>query len=194
MKTVLVLLPLLAAPSFRVSPQSYNARHLRRAVSIDGRLDERDWKAAPRLGAFVDVASGGHDDKAIEAKLLWDEQTIYVAFRSADDNVTSTQTSSDPEASAEDAVELTIRERGAGQPPLSVRLGANGAVSEQHRPPLPSGQEAVPVRAAVKVLGTLDRPKTRTAAGPRSWPSRWRRCPCSRAGVSAGWSRAICGS
>jgi hypothetical protein len=173
MHTALVVLQLLTAPlaaaapktapapSFRMSPQSYNARHLRRAVTVDGRLDERDWKAAPRVGAFVDLASGRPDDKAIEAKLLWDEQTIYVAFRSADDNVTSTETSSDPQASAEDAVEVMIRERGAGRAPLSVRLAANGAVSEQNQSPPPPGQAAAPVRAAVTVQGTLDRPRDR---------------------------------
>jgi hypothetical protein len=147
-----------ASPSFRMHGQSYQARRTKRPLKVDGRLDERAWKVAPAAGAFMELDAVPLEGTAIEAKLLWDERNLYVAVRNEDENVSSTLSSANVATSSEDAIEVVIRERGARGGPLTVRLAANGAISEQGRPTPAAGQTPVPVRGAVRVQGTLDRP------------------------------------
>jgi hypothetical protein len=151
-----------AAPApFRMSGQSHNARRARGPIKIDGRIAERAWKAALPLGAFVDVADGKHDDKAVRAWVLWDEHNIYIGVQCVDENVTSTVASADVEATTEDSIEVLLHERGAPPGQLVVRLAANGAISEQGRRPARPGEAAAPARGAVRVQGTLDRSRDR---------------------------------
>lgn len=56
-------------------------------IVIDGKADEKAWQTAPWTGLFVDVGTGGPHHGAPtrgSAKLLWDDQNLYVFFQVKD--------------------------------------------------------------------------------------------------------------
>jgi hypothetical protein len=53
------------------------------AITIDGRLDDPPWANAATAGPFVDVRTGNENPSLTPqgtAKLLWDDQYLYVGF------------------------------------------------------------------------------------------------------------------
>lgn len=67
-------------------PEQYVARRVRRgAVRVDGALDEAAWSLAPWGSDFVEIAGRGPAPRLrTRAKLLWDEQFLYVAAELAE--------------------------------------------------------------------------------------------------------------
>jgi len=59
-------------------------------ITIDGRLDEPAWRGARSTGPFVDVGSGRENPGLPtqgNARLLWDDQYLYVGFEVTDKKV-----------------------------------------------------------------------------------------------------------
>jgi len=65
------------------APRTYAIYRASAPVTIDGRLTEADWEAAPWTTDFVDIR--GPDAPTprhrTRAKMLWDEEGLYVAAR-----------------------------------------------------------------------------------------------------------------
>ncbi|HEV2327493.1 MAG TPA: carbohydrate-binding family 9-like protein [Verrucomicrobiae bacterium] len=59
----------------------YTAYHIHEPIHIDGRLDEKAWREAPRSPRFVDIISGEPGLYDTRAMVLWDDTNLYVAFR-----------------------------------------------------------------------------------------------------------------
>jgi hypothetical protein len=70
-------------------PEQYVARRVRRgAVRVDGALDEAAWSLAPWGSDFVEIAGRGAAPRLrTRAKLLWDEQFLYVAAELAEPTI-----------------------------------------------------------------------------------------------------------
>jgi hypothetical protein len=89
------------------------------AVQIDGRLDEPAWHAAARTGPFVNVGTG-REDRALpvqgEARLLWDDDFLYVGFDVSDRTITGgfPREAEDPHLWERDTVEVMIDPDGDG--------------------------------------------------------------------------------
>ncbi|AUX48558.1 uncharacterized protein SOCE26_100960 [Sorangium cellulosum] len=89
------------------------------AIAIDGRLDEPAWQAAARTGPFVNVGTGREDRSQPtqgEARLLWDDAFLYVAFDVGDGTITGgfPQDGRDPHLWERDTVEVMIDPDGDG--------------------------------------------------------------------------------
>ncbi|MBV8760333.1 MAG: hypothetical protein JO257_23780 [Deltaproteobacteria bacterium] len=98
-------------------------------IQIDGELDEIAWTAPARTGQFVD-ASGQLASPYSDARLLRDNQFLYVAFYAADEDVRST-----------DAFTVTF----TGSRTVTMRFAASGKS--------PNG-----IRVARDVDGSVDAP------------------------------------
>ncbi|WP_437779536.1 carbohydrate-binding family 9-like protein [Sorangium sp. So ce1097] len=89
------------------------------AIAIDGRLDEPAWQAAARTGPFVNVSTG-REDRSLptqgEARLLWDDAFLYVAFDVSDRTITGgfPEDARDPHLWERDTVEVMIDPDGDG--------------------------------------------------------------------------------
>src|SRR5207244_3089212 len=59
----------------------YTAYRVSERITIDGRLDEAAWTQAPRSPRFHDILTGGRAIHDTRAKVIWDEQNLYVAYR-----------------------------------------------------------------------------------------------------------------
>lgn len=89
------------------------------SIKIDGKLDEPAWAKAGDTGAFVNVGSG-KPDKGFpvqgSAKVLWNDQALYVAFDVKDKDVIGgfKKTDKDPQLWTKDTVEIMIDPDGDG--------------------------------------------------------------------------------
>src|SRR5687768_6539946 len=64
-------------------------------IEVDGKLDDASWAGAPGVGKFVLNTDASPAPFDTEAKLLYDDQFVYFAFRCVDQNVWSTLTGRD---------------------------------------------------------------------------------------------------
>jgi Carbohydrate family 9 binding domain-like len=143
-----------------MSVQRYLARRIRRPITIDGKLDEPAWKAAPATKVFLDTGARRLDEVSTEARLLWDDRNLYLALRSADTDVSAASPRA-PAPGQGDAVEILIHDRGSGTSHLVVHVAPDGTILETSTPSRRTGGRAGVVRAAVHVDGTLDRHEDR---------------------------------
>ena len=84
--------PTAARPDPRATIKELDALHLApgAVITVDGRLDEPAWQTAKGTGPFVDVGSGRENPSLPaqgNARLLWDDQALYVGFEVADKKV-----------------------------------------------------------------------------------------------------------
>lgn len=79
--------------------------------AIDGKLDDAAWKAAPEV-----TLQGSYDGRPVQrkttARVLWDDQFLYVAFDSEDPDVWGTKRNKDDDIYNEDAVEVFVNASG----------------------------------------------------------------------------------
>jgi len=76
-------------------------------VTLDGKLDEKAWEAAPRITDFK--SDGKPVSIRTEARLLYDDENLYVAVRCYDDdmkNLVAEQTERDGKTFMDDSVEI----------------------------------------------------------------------------------------
>ena len=77
-------------------------------IAVDGSLDEPDWATSPRLGPFVDNVDGDADLQACghaapqptHARVLWDDDALYLSFEVADADVWAPDAARDDDALA----------------------------------------------------------------------------------------------
>ncbi|HUF60778.1 MAG TPA: hypothetical protein VMN36_01770 [Verrucomicrobiales bacterium] len=74
----------------------YTAYRATGPVAIDGRLNERDWTAAPQSPRFVDLITGEPVLFDTRAAVLRDDDFLYVAFRVEEPFVEGRLTSGSP--------------------------------------------------------------------------------------------------
>ena len=78
-------------------------------LEIDGHLNERAWADAPLLRGFVNNHDGSPTKLSTEAKILYDHDFIYFAFRLDDTNVWSTMKKRDEHLWLEEVVEVFLQ-------------------------------------------------------------------------------------
>jgi len=123
----------------KVSPAAqarkrYVARMVSKPLKIDGKLDEGAWADAPSTGPFVNTMTGGPVDQKTEAKLLWDNKNLYVAFENADSDIWSSLTKRDDKLWTQEAVELMIDADGNGKSYVELQVAPNGTVFDTYLP------------------------------------------------------------
>ena len=66
---------------FLTIPNNYVCYRTADKITIDGKLDEKSWKNAATVGAFVDISGEGFPTPRFntQAKMLWDDEYLYVA-------------------------------------------------------------------------------------------------------------------
>ena len=111
---LVILLVAICACSWSGSLKSqtlprYEVSQVTSKLEIDGQLKERAWAEAPPLRAFVNNRDGSPTKLSTEAKILYDQNFIYFAFRSDDTNVWSTMKKRDEHLWLEEVVEVFLQ-------------------------------------------------------------------------------------
>jgi hypothetical protein len=146
-----------AAPAEPAPP--YVVRRASGKIAIDGKADEPDWATAQSTGPFK-VAQGGDDPGgSASAKLLWDDQNLYVLVEIADKDVASQYEKHDDPLWKEDAVELFIDADKNGHGYVELQVNPRNATFDSWFANVrPDGDEKWDsgMKTAVVVDGTLD--------------------------------------
>jgi hypothetical protein len=163
------------APSSHSLPTLWVPRRLQASpLVIDGKLDEPSWARAATTGSFVNVATGeapAPRDLGGSAKLLYDEQALYVGFEVFDDDLRGgfDPGQVDPQLWLKDTVEVMIDPDGDGdnRDYYELQVGPQNLVFDSAfdsynqprvEPNGPFGHQewSANVQSAVQLNGTLD--------------------------------------
>jgi hypothetical protein len=144
-------------------------------VAIDGKLDDEVWKNAAATPAFVDVGTGDSNTTFPvngSAKLAWDDNNIYIAFKVEDPDVIGgfPKDAKDPHLWTKDTVEVMIDPDGDGDNAdyYEIQVNPQNLVfdtqydaynSPKTEPDGPFGHQdwSSHLKSAVVVDGTLDK-------------------------------------
>jgi len=78
-------------------------------IYIDGNLTEKDWKNTKPVGEFYIFPTHNYEKKDItEAKILWDDENIYIAFKAYDKHIEATRTQRLTDVYNDDCIEFFV--------------------------------------------------------------------------------------
>ena len=128
-------------------------------VKLDGKLDEAAWGKAQSTGPFVRTMDGSKAESGAEAKVLWDDKNLYVAFQMEDKDVWTTLANRDDKLWTEEAVEMFIDADGDGKTYVELQTNPKGTIFDSYLPTYRANQNDFDsgMKVAVNVDGTLDK-------------------------------------
>ena len=156
-----------------ISPRSYLCRHANVPIHIDGKLDEAAWAEAPWTEDFLDIQglSQPRPKFRTRAKLLWDEQYLYIAAELEEPHVWATLTNHDSVIFRDPDFEVFIDPRGETQPYYEFEMNALNTTWDLRldKPYMDGGKphnewEMPGTKTAVAVNGTLNNPSDQDRA------------------------------
>lgn len=133
-------------------------------ITPDGELNEPSWINAVRTGPLVNSMTGapaGATESRANARMLWDEQSLYVAFEVSDDNLVDPSTARDNHLWENDAVEVMIDPNGDARNYFELQVSPNNRTFETRydtaRAPQPFGHVDwnPELRTGARVTGTV---------------------------------------
>ena len=102
---VSLIVPLTAAGS---AVPRYQVKRAATAITIDGKLDDAAWAAAPAVTLQFLWESQTGPKQMTRVRLLWDAQALYVGFDADDTDITAQYQQRDDPTYRDDAVEIFI--------------------------------------------------------------------------------------
>ena len=129
------------------------------AIKVDGKLDEKEWKDAASTGVFVRTMDGQPVDQKTEAKVLWDDKTLYVAFDVEDKDIWTTLDKRDEKLYSQEAVEVFIDADGDGKTYVELQTNPKGAIFDSYLPSYRANKNEWDsgMKVGVKVDGTIEK-------------------------------------
>ncbi len=140
---------------------TYKAPKRQGDIVIDGALDDQGWKNAPSTGAFVRTGDGGQPRFRTDARLVWDDEFLFVAFNVEDEDVWAKADKKDDPIYQEEVVEIFIDADGDGKTYDELELSPKNVQFDAYFPARRQGMDLAwdsGMVSAVKVAGTLDDP------------------------------------
>ncbi len=136
-------------------------------AQIDGRVDKPFWKDAPWTEAFVDIEGAAKPAPRLKtrAKLLWDDQYLYVAAELAEPHVWATLTERDSIVFHDNDFEVFLNPTGDNHAYYEIEVNALNTIFDLFLPkpyrdggPADHGWDVKGLVSAVHVDGTLNDP------------------------------------
>lgn len=122
MKSNLILFVLCLVFSVTAGAQTIPIHKTKGKISIDG--DLADWKT-PFKGPFVIHNSGGKATQLTTVSFAWDDENLYVAYRSQDAKIVGSKKQNDSQIfNSDDLVEIFIDPDGDRQNYLEIGVNA----------------------------------------------------------------------
>ncbi len=103
--TVLQVIPETQESELR----SVTVHRARGKIWVDGNIDEPDWSRVGPVGPFLVYPTHEPEQgEATEAKMLWDDENLYIVFRTTDKNIVATRTKRYEDVFNDDCVEAFL--------------------------------------------------------------------------------------
>lgn len=152
------------------APKSYECVRASRAIEIDGRLDDADWKAAPWTDYFVDIEGDAKPAPRFRTrvKMLWDDEYFYIAAEMEEPHVWATLTKHDSVIFHDNDFEVFIDPNGDTLEYYEFEINALNTGWDlfldkpyRHGGKADNSWEIPGLRTAVHIDGTLNDPSDR---------------------------------
>lgn len=149
------------------SPKEYRCRHISRAIEIDGSLSDPRWQDAAPVKFMIPVTHGEPLSKT-DARLLWDDEHLYVGFKAFDQDIYSYFTERNSPTCHEDVLEVFIKTDPAQEPYFNFEINALNTVYDAFNIKRGAGGpdhhrwsrwNCPGLRSAVVIEGTLNDPQ-----------------------------------
>jgi hypothetical protein len=154
----------------KIVPRGYVCHRAEKPVTIDGKLDDAAWAAAPWTDDFVDIEGDAKPKPTLRtrAKMLWDDEYLYIAADLEEPHVWATLTKHDAVIFADPDFEVFIDPDGDTHEYYEFEMNALNTGWDLFLPkPYKDGGKAkddweIPgLKTAVHVRGTLNNPADR---------------------------------
>ena len=140
----------------------YSIRYTDSPIKVDGKSDEPQWESAEAVGDFVFTwwNEGDGPRQPTQAKMLWDQNYLYVTFACTDQDLQATRTERDSDVYRDDCVEVFASpEFSRPQNYFNLEMNVLGAQLDNYRPEgtnpdVPWNPDGI--RLAVTYDGTLN--------------------------------------
>jgi len=162
---------LISAPPALQAQQArpvYQVHRTPRPIQVDGKLDDAAWAGAAIAG-FVHNLDGSPSNLGTEARMLYDEQFLYFAFRCPDQNIWATMKQRDDHLWTEEVVEVFLQADPTQKSYIELEVNPLGTMLDifllDIRKPIPyRSWNSEKLKWAVQVDGTVD-----GRAGDKEW-------------------------
>jgi predicted metalloprotease with PDZ domain len=161
-------------PTPTPAPKGYVCERATTPISVDGRLDDDAWKVAAWTDVFVDIegAIRARPRFATRAKMLWDDEFLYIGALLEEPHVWGTLTAHDSVIFEDNDFEIFIDPDGDNHDYYEIEINALNTVWDlMLKKPYRDGGPAINeweiagLKTAVHVDGTLNNPRD----SDRSW-------------------------
>ncbi|GAB4209518.1 MAG: hypothetical protein OHK0013_29010 [Sandaracinaceae bacterium] len=160
--TPTTIAPGAAAERPTAPPPELDAHRVSGAITIDGRLDEADWRETAPSGAFVNTMNGSAAQPNASVKVMWNDEALFVGFDVGDDFLRNTLRGRDAHLWEQDCVEIMVDPDGDGRDYFELQVSPTGEVFDTHyasrRQPQPFGNVAwnAQIETRVATRGTAN--------------------------------------
>src|SRR5580700_1282162 len=104
---ILSILICLALPSVAQPPvPRYEVKRATSPIVIDGKVDDKAWAAANKVELIFPWDAQTGDKQKTTARLLWDDNYLYVSYECEDTDIVALRTERDEPTYMDDAVEF----------------------------------------------------------------------------------------
>jgi hypothetical protein len=149
-------------------PKGYVCYRAPSAITIDGKLNEAAWEAAPWTDAFVDIEGDKRPKPRYRtrAKMLWDDEALYIAAELEEPHVWATLTEHDSVIFNDNDFEVFVNHTGDNHLYCELELNARNTTwdllltkpyKDQGKPL--TSWEIMGLKTGVHVDGTLNDPR-----------------------------------
>jgi transglutaminase-like putative cysteine protease len=109
-----------------IAPRQYLCKRAGEPIVVDGKLDEAAWRSVPWTDDFVDIQGGARPKPRFRtrAKMLWDDDFLYIAAEIEEPHVWGTITNHDAVIFRDPDFEVFIDPKGETQPYYEFEMNA----------------------------------------------------------------------
>ena len=150
----------------KIGPLQHKRASIRRTkdhIHIDGKRDEAAWESAKPVGSFVFTwwKEGDALQQPTDARLLWDDEYLYVSFHCTDSDIHATRRERDEAVYLDDCVEVFASpEFEHPERYFNLEMNALGAQLDGYRPTgdsdHPTEWDPEGIQVAVSIDGTIN--------------------------------------
>ena len=200
MARLLLALCGLAAIAYSQIPKQYTCHRAATPITIDGRLDDPDWRNAPWTDDFVDIQGAGHPTPRFRTrvKMLWDDMYLYIGAELEEPDVWATLTQHDSVIYHDNDFEVFLNPTGDGHNYFEFEMNALNTGWDlfldkpyRERGHADNSWDIPGLMTAVYVDGTLNDPRDRdrgwTVEIALPWHAYRLRAPVERPEAGAIW-------
>jgi len=157
-----LLMVFIGLPVLAQDPPKYTVYRTGSAITIDGQLDESAWFAAPQFTPFVFPWYASGKKEQTVAKMLWDDEYLYVAYLCQDAHIWAEHVFRGSSVWKDDTVEVfTAPNPDRLNAYFNIEMNVLGIFLDQYHPEGPRGPldrqwQAQGVQLKTSLLGTLN--------------------------------------